>query len=100
MSWVIYAHDFINGSPKSYLPFFSRASLKVHEEVSKYRECFTIIRLNPNTSGKKWSSLNRLSAQYAKFQMHSMKWHSFDAKKRRKHVPLFWQYIPTMEQKL
>ena len=34
MSWVIYAHDFINGSPKSYLPLFGRASLKVHEEVS------------------------------------------------------------------
>ena len=42
----------------------------------------------------------RLSAQYAKFQMHSMKWHSSDAKKRRKHVPLFWQHMPTMEQKL
>ena len=40
----------------------------------------------------------RLSAQYAKFQMDCVKWHSLDAEKRRKHVLLFRQHIPTMEQ--
>ena len=39
----------------------------------------------------------RLSAQYAKFQMHSVKWDSLDAEKRRKHVSLFPQHIPTVE---
>ena len=39
-----------------------------------------------------------LSAQYAKFQTDSEKWHSLDAEKRRKHLSLFRQHIPTMEQ--
>ena len=30
--------------------------------------------------------------------MDSVKWHSLDAKKRRKHVLLFQQHIRTMEQ--
>ena len=37
-------------------------------------------------------------AHYAKFQMESVKWHSLDAEKRRKHVSLFRQHMPTMEQ--
>ena len=52
MSGIIYAQAFINGSPKSKPPFSSKASLKVHEQVPKYRECITTIRLNPNTSLK------------------------------------------------
>ena len=39
-----------------------------------------------------------LSAQYAKFQMDSVKWHSLDTEKRRKHLSLFRQHMPTMEQ--
>ena len=39
-----------------------------------------------------------LSAQYAKFQTDSEKWQSLDAEKRRKHVSLFRQHTPTMEQ--
>ena len=41
----------------------------------------------------------RLSTQYVKFLMDSVKWHSLDAEKRRKHVSLFRQHMPTMEQK-
>ena len=44
------------------------------------------------------SSPYRLSAKYAKFLMDSVKWHSLDAEKRRKHVSLFQQHMPTMEQ--
>ena len=40
----------------------------------------------------------RLSAKYAKFLMDSMKWHALGAEKRRKHVSLFRQHMPTMEQ--
>ena len=40
----------------------------------------------------------RFSAQYAKFLMDSVKWHSLDAEKRRKHVSLFRQHMPTMEK--
>ena len=41
---------------KKWAPFLRKASLKVHEQVSKYRECIKTIRLNSNNSGKKWSS--------------------------------------------
>ena len=40
----------------------------------------------------------RLSSHYTKFQMASVKWHSLDAEKRRKHVLLFRQHMPTIEQ--
>ena len=39
-----------------------------------------------------------LNAQYAKFQMDSVKWHFLDAKKQRYKVSLFWQHIQTMKQ--
>ena len=40
----------------------------------------------------------RLSAQYPKFLMDSMKWHSLDAEKRRKHVSLFQQHMSAIEK--
>ena len=40
----------------------------------------------------------RLSAKYVKFQIGSVKWHSWDAEKRWKHVLLFQQHISTMEE--
>ena len=111
VSEIIYVQTFMNGFPKSEFPFLSKASLKVHEQVPKYGECITTILLNLNTSGKKMgrsynkrivvdviSTLKKLvdrqkdnevraiyglslSAQYANFQMKSVKWHSPDAEK-------------------
>ena len=49
---IIYVQAFVNHSPKSNLPFLSKASLKVQEQVPKSRKCITIIRLNQTLQGK------------------------------------------------
>ena len=41
---------------KKWVPILSKVSLKVYEQVPKYRECITRIRFIRNTSRKKWSS--------------------------------------------
>ena len=123
ISESICAQDFINGSPKSELPFFlqtviesARTGTEVQGmyynsliESQHFREKRSspikknlleleeIVRKQDDKVRAIYESgLYRLSAHYAKSQMDSVKWHSLE--KRNKHVSLFRQHIPIMEQ--
>ena len=114
---ITYAQAFINGFPKTELPFLSKASMKVHQQVPKYRESIITIRLNPKTSEKKRSSPmknncgrcnvnieetgrrrgRRWSKSNLRVRSLSLE-RTISKQKGKKYVSLFRQHIPTTEQ--
>ena len=127
MSGIIYAQPFINVSPKIEFLFLNKASLKgteVHgmyysnsiesqhftEKMERYNKKETVAdsvstlkemvdrQEEDEVIAIYGSGPYHLSTQYAKFQMDSVKWHSLDAKKRRKNASLFQQHNPAMAQ--